>query len=224
MSSSHLDQTSAEFIKWLSTFSTTPLYELPISDERYFLTRVQDAYPQQRQNVTIKRYTLREGPTDNIPITIVRPANTYELLPITVHVHGGGWILGDEYIFSHFIQVLAVKSNSAVVFIEYDKSPEAQWPIALEQIYATLVHLSQYGQDYNLDSSRISIIGDSVGGNMTTVNCLLAAHRPENVRIIQQILIISVSQNHSASYYCTLFALLFTVFGLIEHLTRWLPT
>jgi acetyl esterase len=74
------------------------------------------------------------------------------------------------------VRELAVGGNAAVVFVEYDRSPEAHYPVAIEQAYDTARWIMQPGSTEGLDAS-FAIAGDSVGGNMTAAVAILAKHR-----------------------------------------------
>src|SRR5205823_3707504 len=67
--------------------------------------------------------------------------------------------------------------NAAVVFVEYDRSPEAHFPVAIEQAYATARWITEKGHAQGLDASRLAVAGDSVGGNMTAALAILAKQR-----------------------------------------------
>ena len=57
--------------------------------------------------------------------------------PTILYVHGGGWVLGNAGTHDRLVRELAVGVDAAVVFVEYDRSPEARYPVAIEQAYAT---------------------------------------------------------------------------------------
>ena len=61
-----------------------------------------------------------------------------------------------------------------VIFVDYDRSPEVHYPVAIEEDYAVTKYVSEHPADFNVDASRLAIGGDSVGGNMTAVVSLLA--------------------------------------------------
>jgi acetyl esterase/lipase len=63
------------------------------------------------------------------------------------------------------------------VFVEYDRSPEVQYPVAIEQAYATARWITEHGGEEGLDASRLVVAGDSVGGNMTAALAILAKQR-----------------------------------------------
>ncbi len=72
---------------------------------------------------------------------------------------------------------LAVGVNAALVFVEYDRSPEARYPVAIEQAYATARWIAAEGAGEGLDASRLAVAGDSVGGNMTAALTHMAKQR-----------------------------------------------
>ena len=58
-------------------------------------------------------------------------------LPVIVYMHGGGWILGNAATHDRLVRELAVGARAALLFVEYPNSPEARYPVAIEQGYAT---------------------------------------------------------------------------------------
>src|SRR5690606_17096893 len=75
------------------------------------------------------------------------------------------------------VRELAVGANAAVAFVDYDRSPEARYPVAIEQGYATARWIGREGAAEGLDASRLAVAGDSVGGNMAAALTILARQR-----------------------------------------------
>ncbi|CAO3619066.1 unnamed protein product [Cunninghamella echinulata] len=112
---------------------------------------------------------------EDIPVRIMRPiGNTDEKLPVVVYYHGGGWVLGNEVTHDKLIREICVKSNCAVVFINYTPSPEAKYPTAINQLYNVTKWISENGETKNIDGKRLIIAGDSVGGNMVASISILS--------------------------------------------------
>jgi acetyl esterase len=91
--------------------------------------------------------------------------------------HGGGWILGGFDTHDRLIRELANNANAVVVFVNYTLSPEVKYPVSLGQAYAAAKWVSENGQTIRVDSTRLAVIGDSVGGNMAAAFTLLAKQR-----------------------------------------------
>src|ERR1700754_3993463 len=106
-------------------------------------------------------------------------------LPVILYMHGGGWVLGNAGTHDRLVRELAVGAGAAVAFVEYDRSPEARYPVAIEQGYATAQWIVREGSANQLDPDRIAVAGDSVGGNMAAALTLMAGERGD-VRFVHQ--------------------------------------
>jgi acetyl esterase len=121
--------------------------------------------------------TVTGGPTGEVPIRIVRPAGSIGTLPVILYIHGAGWVFGDAHTHDRLVRELAVGARAAVVFPEYDRSPDVHYPVAIEQNYAAAQWVQTAGAEHGLDPTRIAVAGDSVGGNMTIAATLMAKER-----------------------------------------------
>ncbi|UJW35319.1 alpha/beta hydrolase [Saccharothrix sp. AJ9571] len=128
----------------------------------------------------------------DVRVRIIRPAGAEGPLPVIVYLHGAGWVFGNSHTHDRLIRELAVGAGAAVVFPEYSLSPEARYPIAIEENYTAAKWVAEHGGEHNLDAGRIAIAGDSVGGNMTAAVTLLAKQRGE-VQFRQQVLFYPVT-------------------------------
>jgi acetyl esterase len=170
----HILETSAQGIA--DATSKPPfLYELGPEGARKVLDDIQAA-PIAMPDVDEKWLTVPADVGD-VKVRIVRPKNTGAVLPPVLYIHGGGWILGNAGTHDRLVRELAVGAEAEIVFVEYDRSPEARYPVAIEQAYATAQWITRRGASEGLDVSRIAIAGDSVGGNMTAAVTLMAKQR-----------------------------------------------
>ncbi|AKZ53523.1 Lipase [Streptomyces ambofaciens ATCC 23877] len=116
--------------------ATPPLlYELGVDGARKLLDDVQ-AQPVEKLAVD-EKWTTVPAEVGDVTVRIVRPAGSTGVLPVILYVHGGGWILGNAGTHDRLVRELAVGADAALVFVEYDRSPEAKYPVAVEQAYAT---------------------------------------------------------------------------------------
>ncbi|MGV9628767.1 alpha/beta hydrolase [Streptomyces sp. NPDC003487] len=121
--------------------------------------------------------TVQGGPTGSVRARIVRPAGATGTLPVILYIHGAGWVFGNAHTHDRLVRELAVGAEAAVVFPEYDLSPEARYPVAIEQNYAVARWIVDEGAGQGLDGTRLAVAGDSVGGNMTAALTLMAKQR-----------------------------------------------
>jgi acetyl esterase/lipase len=159
------------------------LYQLGPEGARKVLDDIQAA-PIAKPDVDEKWVTVPAEAGD-VKVRIVRPAGATGKLPAILYMHGGGWVLGNAGTHDRLVRELAVGVNAAVAFVEYDRSPEARYPVAIEQGYATARWLIRNGAKEGLDPARLAVAGDSVGGNMTAALALMAKQRGD-VRFVQQ--------------------------------------
>jgi acetyl esterase len=151
------------------------LFELPPDEGRKAVDEVQsgpiDALPIDEEWISLPT------PAGDVRVRIVRPSGTTDTLPVVLYIHGAGWVFGDAQTHDRLVRELAIGANAAVVFPDYSRSPEAHYPVAIEQSYATALWIATNGHQKALDSSRLAVVGDSVGGNMTIALTLLAKER-----------------------------------------------
>jgi acetyl esterase/lipase len=121
--------------------------------------------------------TVPGGPTGSVRARIVRPAGATGTLPVVIYIHGAGWVFGNAHTHDRLVRELAVGAAAAVVFPEYDLSPEVRYPVAIEQNYAVARWVVAEGASKNLDATRVAVAGDSVGGNMSAALTLMAKER-----------------------------------------------
>lgn len=86
-------------------------------------------------------------------------------------------MLGDRRDWDRLIRDLSHAANAAIIFVEYSRSPEVRYPVAIEEAYASTQWVSENGSEINVDGSRFAIAGDSAGGNMVAAVTLLAKQR-----------------------------------------------
>ena len=113
---------------------------------------------------------------DGYPITlnIVRPEGVKGTLPVFIFIHGGGWVLGDYPTHKRMVRDLVVLSGFAAVFVNYTRTPDAQYPQAINEIYAATKWVAEHGEEIGVDGKNLAVVGNSVGGNMTAVTALQA--------------------------------------------------
>lgn len=186
-----LENNTQNFINALTASGGAPIYTLSPADARNVLAGAQ-AGPIAKRAADVTDTVFPVGPTGETRVRIVRPEGNTDRLPVVVYFHGGGWVLGDKETHDRLIREIAVQANAAVVFVDYERSPEAKYPIAIEQDYAVTKYVAEHSEQLNVDPTRLAIAGDSVGGNMTAVVSLLAEQR-KGPEIIAQVLFYPVT-------------------------------
>jgi acetyl esterase len=204
-----LEKAAQDFVD--ATSEPPFLWELSPEEGRKAVDGVQDS-PIDKPDVDDEWITIDGGPTGTVKIRIVKPKGATDTLPVILYVHGAGWVFGDAHTHDRLVRDLAIGANAAVVFPEYDRSPDVGYPVAIEQSYAAAQWITMSGRDKGLDGSTIAVAGDSVGGNMTIALTLLAKER-KDVSFVSQLLFYPVTdaafdtgsyKEFAVGYYLTL--------------------
>ncbi|WP_375304100.1 alpha/beta hydrolase [Bradyrhizobium sp. A11] len=96
------------------------------------------------------------------------------LSPALVFFHGGGWVIGDLDSHDVVCRQLAVEGALIVISVDYRLAPEHKFPAATEDAVAATQWVAANARELGIDASRLSIGGDSAGGNLTAVVALAA--------------------------------------------------
>ncbi|MGM0349926.1 alpha/beta hydrolase [Streptomyces sp. Adlamb9] len=184
-----LEPAAAEFAA--ATAKPPFLFDLPPAEGRKAVDEVQSG-DIAKPAVDEEWITVSGGPTGSVRARIVRPAGASGSLPVILYLHGAGWVFGNAHTHDRLVRELAVGARAAVVFPEYDLSPEARYPVAIEQNYTVARWVVEQGATKDLDGSRTAVAGDSVGGNMSAALTLMAKERG-GPALVQQVLFYPVT-------------------------------
>jgi acetyl esterase len=120
---------------------------------------------------------LIPGPAGEIPIRVYTP-NAPAPRPAMVYFHGGGWVLWNLDTHDVVCSAIANRAGAVVIAVDYRLAPEHKFPAAVFDAYAATEWVFANAAQLGVDPSRISVGGDSAGGNLATVVCLKS--RKEN--------------------------------------------
>jgi acetyl esterase len=144
------------------------------------------AAARRRYNLSRRQFLAELEPVENIlhilpaergvpRLTVIRPRNfrTGDRLPAIVYLHGGGWSLGSLATYEPFCRSLANTTGQIVIWVEYRLAPEAPYPAALDDTLAAWRWVQENHGELGADPARISVGGDSAGGNLAAVAALV---------------------------------------------------
>lgn len=148
-----------------------PLPQLSVEVARQYM---RDGQSTPLEQVSISIETVNAA---GVLLTIVRPVQARGTLPAVLYLHGGGWVLGGIETHARIVREVALRAEAAVVFPHYALSPEARFPVAVEQCYAAARWVQEHGAEHAIDGSRMAVAGDSAGGNLAAAVALLMVQR-----------------------------------------------
>lgn len=172
----NLDAVTAGFVRAVEAAGGAPIYTLSPEAARAVLAGAQ-AGSVAKPAADIRDTIFPVGPLGAVDIRIVRPEGVSEALPVVMYFHGGGWMLGGKDTHDRLIREIAVGARVAVVFVDYHRTPDVQYPVPNEEAYAATKYVVENAKMLNLDATRLAVAGDSAGGNMAAAVTLLAKQR-----------------------------------------------
>jgi acetyl esterase len=130
----------------------------------------------------------------SIPIRTYRPlgCSSDSPLPVLVYYHGGGWVLGDIETVDNLCRRIANASGCSVVSVDYRLSPEAKFPMALDDCLEAVEFVKAEAHSLGIDPRKIAVGGDSAGGNLAASVALKARGR-DDLAIAFQLLIYPIA-------------------------------
>lgn len=172
----YVESGTKAFLNVLNSGNGKPIEQLSPKDARAVLTGAQSSAKVDLSGISVSEKTITyEG--QPLVLNIVKPANVKGILPVFMFFHGGGWVLGDFPTHQRLVRDLVVESGAAAVFVNYTPSPEAHYPLAINQAYAATQWVADHGKEIGVDGKRLAVAGNSVGGNMAAVVSLMAKDR-----------------------------------------------
>jgi acetyl esterase len=107
--------------------------------------------------------------------------------PALIYLHGGGWTIFSLETHDRLMREYAARAGVLVFGVDYALSPEAKYPVALEQVDAVVRYLAARGDGHGIAAGQMAIGGDSAGGNLAMAACLRL--RDEGLDLIEGLLL-----------------------------------
>lgn len=164
------------FLKALNSGDGKPIEQLTPADARQVLVGAQNSVEVDYSGIEESEKTITQD-GEKVTIHIVKPVGSKPGAPVFIYIHGGGWVLGDYPTHRRLVRDLVVESGAVAVFPDYTPSPEAHYPVAINQIYAVTKWVSEHGNEIGVNGKNLAVAGNSVGGNMTAAIALMAKEK-----------------------------------------------
>lgn len=129
-----------------------------------------------------------KGAADLRVLVYTPSTNRTSSRPALLHMHAGGFMIGQPEFAEQRNRALAAALDIVVVSVDYRLAPENPYPAAIEDCHAALIWLHDQADELGVDAARIAIGGESAGGGLAAALALLARDR-ESVPVAIQMLI-----------------------------------
>ena len=131
--------------------------------------------------MTVERKTIPVGNGDTIRALWYCPKDVGENASCLVYYHGGGFVWPASPHHYSLAKEYAQRARCKVLFVDYRLAPKHPFPIAPEDCYAAYCWVIDHAGELSVDPSRIAVAGDSAGGALATVVCLMAKERGQRM-------------------------------------------
>lgn len=173
-----LDPQTLAFLQALAAEGSPPIHTLPVAAARQRFATLQRNIKLTKAPVVQEERVIEAGPTGQLRLRLLRPrGNPGRPLPGILYLHGGGWILGDYETHDRLLHELVNSTQSVLIFVDYDRAPEAKYPLAVEQAYRATTWTAAQGATIGVDPSRLAVVGDGTGATLASAVTLLAKAR-----------------------------------------------
>jgi acetyl esterase len=116
-----------------------------------------------------------------IKAILYTPVDISKNAPCLIYYHGGGFVLPAAPQHFSLIKEYAKRVSCKVLFVDYRLAPKYPFPIPPEDCFSAYKWLLDHVDEYSIDPKRIAVAGDSAGGELASVVCLMAMD--SNVKI-----------------------------------------
>ena len=150
------------------------------------------AAPTSATSVTVRQIEMT-GPQGPVPLHVYTPSGTGPF-PIVLYFHGGGFVIAQTADYDASPRALAEGAGAVVVSVDYHRAPEHKFPAAPNDAYAAYQWVCAHAGEINGDPTQIAVAGESAGGNLATVVCMMARNRNDKMPL-HQLLVYPVVDN-----------------------------
>jgi acetyl esterase/lipase len=169
----NIESHTKTFLKALNSAGGKPMETMAPADARKVLEGAQTSVTIDVSGIDVTEKTITQDGL-SVKLYIIRPSGASAILPVFMFFHGGGWMLGDFPTHKRYVRDLVLYSGVACVFVEYSRSPEVKYPVALNECYVATKWVAEHGAEIKVDGKRIAVAGNSAGGNLAAAVSLMA--------------------------------------------------
>jgi acetyl esterase len=161
-----IDQPTAALLEQLVASGAPPLHEMNAQDARGVMALLRGDAPPGPDMAEVRehRVTVSGG---FVPVRVFVPDGKPRA--VIVYYHGGGWVIGSVEDYDASTRLLAQRTGSVVVSVDYRLAPEYRFPVAVDDSWAALLWANDRIEELAGERVPLIIAGDSAGGNLSAI-------------------------------------------------------
>lgn len=132
-------------------------------------------------DLTVERKIIPVAGGDTIRALWYSPKDIGKNAPCLVYYHGGGFVFPASPHHYSLAKEYAQRAHCKVLFADYRLAPKYPFPIAPEDCYAAYSWVLSNAGELAVNPARVAVSGDSAGGQLATVVCLMARDRGQAI-------------------------------------------
>lgn len=165
-----------EFVSRSNKAMPPDFYLKPVTEQRALYLGLGREFPYELPaGVDISNDTV-EHEDRRVPVRVYRPAERTGR-GVLLYIRGGGFVVGSLDTHNTVAAELAANSGLTTVAVDFRMAPENPFPACLEDCYAALCGVVAEADRFDIDPEKVVICGDSSGGNMSVVLCMMSRDR-----------------------------------------------
>jgi acetyl esterase len=167
---------AAAFLEQIARQNGPSIDTLPIDVTRRALLIGTSPRPDHPGLAAITNRQIERPDGTTLPVRVYVPEGPGPF-GVCLYFHGGGWVLNNMDTHDELVRRLAMTSGCVFVNVDYRLAPEHKFPAAIEDAYTAVSWVHDRAGELNCDPRRIAVSGDSAGGNLAAVVCLMSRDR-----------------------------------------------
>ena len=143
------------------------------------------------KNVIFKKYKIKGYNHQNVKIFVLRKKNEAGKTPSLLYIHGGGFQIVGTTVHLKMLEKIVQETGHTIVYVNYHLAPRHPFPAAFFDCYHALLWMKNHASFLHIDEDKISVGGDSAGGNLAAGIALYARDK-SGPKIVKQMLLYPV--------------------------------
>jgi acetyl esterase/lipase len=161
-----IDQPTAALLEQLIASGAPPLHEMTPKDARGVMAAMREGAPPGPDLASVRDSRVKAS-GGFVPVRVFVPDG--QPRAVIVYYHGGGWVIGSVEDYDATTRLLAQRTGSVVVSVDYRLAPEYRFPVAVDDSWAALLWASERIGELAGEPVPLIVAGDSAGGNLAAI-------------------------------------------------------
>ena len=161
-----IDQPTAALLEQLIASGAPPLHEMNAKDARGVMALLRGDAPPGPDMAEVREQRVKAS-GGFVPVRVFVPDG--QPRAVIVYYHGGGWVIGSVEDYDASTRLLAQRTGSVVVSVDYRLAPEYRFPVAVDDSWAALLWASERIEELAGGTVPLIVAGDSAGGNLAAI-------------------------------------------------------